>query len=173
MSNSVPNQRRSPLPWVIGIIAVVLAYLFAVTVIPRWWPQRIGDMVNGKMTAGSIAGVVIGLIFTVLPALVLWMGWRMRDGWRRGMWFIVAAAVLAIPNLATLGVVLGNGNAAHAGERIFDTEAPGFRGGTLIGAVVGLALMAWIVWLAGSRRRNRAKARGYRDELRRRADDDA
>lgn len=168
MNTPAERRRFNLTPWIVGVIALVLVYLFAVTVIPRWWPQRVGDVVNGKLTGGSIAGVVIGLIFTVLPLLVLWTGWRMRDGWRRGLWFVVLAAVLALPNLATLGVVWGSGNAAHAGERVFDTEAPGFRGGSLIGVILGALLVGWIVWLSNSRRRNRARARDYKDELRRR-----
>lgn len=158
------------LPWVIGLIAAALIYLFAVTVLPRWWAQRVGNVIDGRLTFGSITGVVIGVLFTVLPLLVLWMAWKVRSGWRRALGFLAGALLLAAPNLATLGIVWGTGNAAHAGERTLDVDGPGFRGGTLIGVAAGLVLMAWIWWLANSRRRNKSGARGYRDQLRQRAD---
>jgi hypothetical protein len=154
--------------WVIGLIGLGLVYLLAVTAVPRWWAHTVGNMVDARMTAGWFVGIVIGLVFTVAPLLVLWMAWRMRDGWRRALWFLLGALVLASPNLATLGIVWGSGKAAHAGERTLDVDGPGFRSGSLVGFVAGLAVMAWIWWLNGSRRRNRAKAKGYRDELRRR-----
>ena len=66
---------------------------------------------------------------------------------------LVVAIVLALPNLMTLGIVLGRGNAAHAGDRILDVEAPAFRGGTLGGALLAGALVGLIAWLAASRRR--------------------
>lgn len=165
-SSSRSNSRV--ILWVVGIIGAGLMYLLAVTVIPRWWAQRLGKVIDGRMTFGSTLGVFIGIVFTVLPALVLWMAWRLRNGWKKALWFLLGALLLASPNLATLGIVWGSGNAAHAGERILDVDGPGFRGGSLIGFIAGVVLMVWIWWLNGSRRRNRAKARGYRDELRRR-----
>ncbi len=75
---------------------------------------------------------------------------------------IVVAAVLAIPNLMTLGIVLGRGNAAHAGERTLDVEAPAFRGASLAGALIALAMGAFVGYLVASRER----ARDVADERR-------
>ena len=55
---------------------------------------------------------------------------------------IAFAVLLAIPNLLTLGIVLGVGNAAHAGDRILDVEAPAFRGASLAGALIAVGLAA-------------------------------
>jgi hypothetical protein len=57
----------------------------------------------------------------------------------------------------TLGIVLGRGNAAHAGDRILDVEAPAFRGGTLAGALLAAALVLLIGYLVTSRRRARMR----------------
>ena len=53
----------------------------------------------------------------------------------------------------TLSIVVGRGNAAHAGDRILDVEAPAFRGGTLAGAIVAGLLVVFIAYLLVSRDR--------------------
>jgi hypothetical protein len=65
----------------------------------------------------------------------------------------------------TLSIVLGRGNAAHAGERILDVEAPAFRGGSLAGAIVAVLLSGFIVYLMVSRDQARSKEQRARDEL--------
>jgi hypothetical protein len=69
--------------------------------------------------------------------------------------FFAAAVFLALPNLFTLGIVLGRGNAAHAGDRTLDVEAPGFRGGSLAGAILAALCILAVWWLVRSRRRAR------------------
>ena len=65
---------------------------------------------------------------------------------------LALAVLLAIPNLMTLGIVLGTGNAAHAGDRILDVEAPAFRGATLVGALIALGMVGFVGYLVVSRR---------------------
>lgn len=125
--------------------------------IPRWWSQRIGDQVNGSIPAGITLGLVYGFLFTVLPLLLVVWAVRKRRGWKSYLAFAVGAIALALPNLFTLGIVLGRGNAAHAGDRTLDVEAPGFRGGSLTGAVVAGVLVAGIFYLIVSRRRARGE----------------
>ena len=119
------------------IVAVVVAYFIASATIPRWWAQRIGDQVDGSGTAGVGLGLFYGFVFTFLPLLVVSFALRRRRGWRARAWLLGLAVLLALPNLFTLGIVLGRGSAAHAGERILDVDAPYFRGATLVGAIVG------------------------------------
>src|SRR5581483_9570912 len=99
----------------VGVL--VLAGLLGAAVIPRWWSHRIGDQVRGSLTAGIFVGLVYGFVFTALPLVVLWRGLRRRRRFRVWGGWIAAAILLALPNLFTLGIVLGGGNAAHAGER--------------------------------------------------------
>jgi hypothetical protein len=68
---------------------------------------------------------------------------------------VLVAALLAAPNVLTLGIVVGAGSGAHAGDRTLDVEAPGFRGASLIGALAAAALIAWPWWALRSRRRRR------------------
>ncbi len=134
------DWRRYVIVLVIGLTAAVLVYLFAVTVVPRWWAQRIADQVGGKMGAGIGWGLFYGIVFTFVPLLVARQA--IRDfSWRTRGILVAVAVVLAAPNWLTLGIVAGNGRTAHAGERILDVEGPGFRAATLIGAI-GAAVVA-------------------------------
>lgn len=135
---------------------VLLGGLIASATVPRWWAQRIGDQVDGSIVTGTFVGLFYGFVFTLLPLLVLAAVLRWRRTWRVLAVAIVIAIVLALPNLMTLGIVLGRGNAAHAGDRILDVEAPAFRGGTLAGALLAGGLVALIAYLMTSRRRARA-----------------
>ena len=149
------------------IAAVIVAgFLFAAYIasatIPRWWAHRVGDQVGGSIAAGVLVGLFYGFVFTALPLLVLAAVVRWRRTWRAITVGIVFALLLAIPNLMTLGIVLGRGNAAHAGERTLDVEAPAFRGATLAGALIALAMAGFVGYLIVSRARAREQARSPR-----------
>ena len=164
-------RRRNPL-FVGGLIlaAVIIAWLLGTTVLPRWYAQRVGNFVDGRMTVGWISGLIHGIAFTVIPLIVLWAAIRFRSTWQRALAFVIGAVVLAAPNLIVAGIVWGTGNAAHAGERTLDVDGPGFRGAVLAGVILGvLIFLAWM-WLVLSRRRDRHRASEYRDELRQRND---
>jgi len=158
---------------VVGVAYIV--YLMSAAFFPRWWAQRIADQVDGSVTRGTTWGLFYGFVFTAVPLLILV---QVRRGFFSWMWRGIVALVaiaLAAPHWLTLSVVAGNSNAAHAGERIFDVDAPGFRAATLIGVVVGAVLV--VVITAASIRLKRRKdevkrLRGERDELRRDRDEE-
>jgi hypothetical protein len=153
---------------VVAIAAVLLvgAYVFVVSVLPRWWAQRVGDQVDGDLTTGGLLGFTYGFVATVLPLLVLGLVWRF---WRRSGWAWVIggciAILLATPNLVTLGITLGTGSAAHAADRTLDVEAPWFRGGMVVGFVVALLLASFVAYALASRARARSTAREARERL--------
>lgn len=151
-----------------GVLLLVFVVLFFVgaAFLPRWWSHRIGDQVDGNTAQGIGVGLFYGAVFTLLPLLVLWLTFRRRRPWKVWLAGTIGALVLAAPNLLTLGIVVGTGNAAHAGERTLDVEAPSFRASTLIGALAAAALFAGAQWLLISRRRSRRAADTLRDELR-------
>jgi hypothetical protein len=148
------------------IVAAVVIYFIASATIPRWWAHRIGDQVDGSGTAGIGLGLFYGFVFTFLPLLVLSFALVRRRSWRLRAWFLAGAILLALPNLFTLGIVLGTGSAAHAGERTRDVEGPYFRAATLAGAVVGVLAVVGVRSLWYSRRRHKQRERSLRDELR-------
>ena len=93
------------------------------------------------MGKGVMWGLLFGFFCVLIPLLLFFSSWRLRN--RRHLHFasvgaLVLGVIFAIPNLLTLTVVLGGNNAAHAGERILDVDGPGFRGASTVGAVVGV-----------------------------------
>lgn len=146
--------KRRAILGVIAVVALLLAYVFATSFLPRWWAHRVGAMSNGTFRWGVWWGLVFGFLCTVVPVFVARQAvWR-QIRWRTKGWILVAALLLAAPNLLTLGIVLGSGKAAHAGERTLDTDAPGFRGATLVGVVLGIALVIVVEVLLTKRRRH-------------------
>ena len=146
------------------LVVVLLGGLIASATVPRWWAQRVGDQVNGSITQGTLLGLFYGFVFTLLPIAVLVLILRWRSTWRWVVFAVALAVILALPNLMTLGIVVGRGNAAHAGDRILDVEAPAFRGGTLAGAILAGVLVGFVAYLLVSRGRAWSSERRARDE---------
>lgn len=171
----------APHPWVKRIVLAIvilgvgyLVYLTAAAFFPRWWSKQVAGQVNGSMSRGTMWGLFYGFVFTVVPLLLLA---QLRHGFFSWTWrgiIALIAIALAAPNWLTLAVVAGNSKAAHAGERTFDVDAPGFRAATLIGVLVGAALAIGIT-AAGmrlkSRRQEVKRLRSERDDLRRARED--
>ncbi len=132
--------------WAIILVVGLIAAIIAAAVIPRWWSQQVGNVVNGSMTSGTITGLVIGFVCVLLPLLLLAWAVRSRETSWLSLTLLVLTFVTAIPNLATLWVVIGNGGGAEAGRQVLTVEAPGFRGGSLVGALVGFALGGYLLW---------------------------
>ncbi len=131
-----------------AIVVLVMLWLIGAAVIPRWWAHRVGDVVAGRLTVGALYGAFIGFVFTALPLACVALAVRLRRRvrtWKGWAGWLVAAAILAAPNLMTLGVVWGNSGAAHDADRILSVEGNGFRMWSLIGAIVaGVATLgAW------------------------------
>ncbi|MFD6393618.1 permease [Nocardia sp. NPDC060259] len=140
---------------------LVIAYFILSSFIPRWWAQRLASLVHGSFSQGIWWGLVYGLVFTLVPLLLLLLAVRMWN--RKGGKFIAGAAVIiallgALPNLMTLTIVLGGNNAAHAGQRILDVDAPAFRGACLVGAIVAAVIFLLVLALMGKRGLTRRKA---------------
>lgn len=147
-------------------VLLVASYVFAVSVLPRWWAQHIGDQVDGDLTTGGLLGFMYGFLATFLPLLVLGLVWRLL---RNSVWAWVVgvsiALVLATPNLVTLGITLGNGSAAHAADRTLDVDAPWFRGGMVVGVAVAALLAFYVAYVLASRSRARRSERKARESV--------
>jgi hypothetical protein len=135
-------------------ILFLFAWLLAVTVVPRWWAQFLGDRIDGRITVGTFYGLVAGFLFTLVPLVIARQAVR-RVAWNVRAGILAVAVALAVPNLMTLGIVLGSGSGAHAGDRILDVDGPGFRVGTGLGAATAALLFALAIWWRLDARRDR------------------
>jgi len=142
---------------VLGAAVLIVLVFLGAAFLPRWWAHRLAHQVNGGMTTGIILGLFYGFVFTVIPLFVAFRAFRKRRRWRMWAGLGVLALLLASPNLLTLGIVIGSGKAAHAGERTLDVDAPGFRGATLAGAIVAFLAFLAIEYLFLSRSWTRRK----------------
>jgi hypothetical protein len=153
---------------IVAVVALIGLGLLGASFLPRWWSHRVADQANGSFTGGILLGIFYGFVFTVLPLAMLWFAFHRRRAWKTWGWMFCLAVLLAIPNLLTLGIVLGSGHGAHAGDRTLDVDAPGFRGASLGGAIA--AVVALVLWwyLRYSRRRAQHELSELRAELKER-----
>lgn len=153
-----------------GIIAVVVLVLLVLSYflwrewVPRWWGQRVGHAAKGTFTWGIIWGLFAGVFSTAVPLSLGLLAFHHHFTWRWRVVLLVGALVLAAPNLMTAGIVWGHSNGAHAGDRIMDVNAPGFRGATLIGVIIGVVLAAAIEVGRHLRRRHASELARLRAE---------
>lgn len=144
----------------VAVIAILVVVYFALAaVVPRWWAGQLGRIIGGSMTKGTGVGLLIGGVCTAIPLLLLYLAARkIRSSPAVAAVSAVLAIIIAIPNLLTLSIVLGNGNASHAGERILDVDGPMFRGASAVGAALGaLLVVLFIVWNLGRGKRKAQK----------------
>lgn len=114
-----------------------LAYVTAQDFLPRWWAEQLGLEVAADSTLGMILGLAIGAVFTFVPLLLLAQVRRRVFSWAWRIIIALLAVVLALPNWLTVAVAIGTSRAAQDGRIIMTAEAPGFRNGSAIGAIVG------------------------------------
>jgi MFS family permease len=166
-----PDWGRRALLAVVGLVVVLAGYLLLAAYLPRWWAQRMGDLINGRFAVGVWWGLFFGFVFTVVPLVVARQALRKRWRWQTRVVIVAVALLLAAPNLITLGIVLGDGNAAHAGERILDVDGPAFRGASLFGALGGAIAAGALQFLVSSRRRRGRMVKDLRSDIRSRDDE--
>lgn len=132
------------------LVVLVIAYFILAAYLPRAWAQNVGGLADGSFGAGILWGLLFGFLCTLVPLLLFRGAWRL---FRRRRFkpmqviMLVVAVIVALPTLLTLSVVLGGNSAAHAGERIMDVDAPGFRGASLAGAIIGVVVFLGVIGL--------------------------
>ena len=156
-----PTQRSTSEIWarrvLFGLLAAVALVIFFQVLsayAPRSWSARVGRLVDGQMAIGIAWGLFYGIVFSFLGVLVAAQARRPKVALAFKPVVVLVGALMALPNWLTLWVVLGTTASAHAGERILDVQAPGFRWATLIGVIIGVgSALALELVLYRSRRR--------------------
>ena len=146
----MPPWAKKAITIAVAAVVLVITYFILAALLPRWWSQRIASLADGSFSGGIAWGVMFGLVCTLVPLLFFRAIWQVRKRKHARVMQIsalVLGVIFALPNLLTLSIVLGNSSAAHAGERVLDVDGPGFRGASVLGAVIGVALFLGIIFL--------------------------
>jgi gas vesicle protein len=166
--------------WLVLVLVLVavgyLAYGAAQDFFPRWWAEQVGMEVVADSTRGMIFGLGIGAVFTFVPLLLFAQARRRVFSWAWRFIIALLAVALALPNWLTVAVAIGTSRAAQDGRIIMTAEAPGFRNGSAIGAIVGgvLGLIVVGTSMRLSQQRKRVRELKYKvSDLERRTFTDA
>ena len=158
--------------WLVLVLVLVavgyLAYGAARAFFPRWWAEQVGMEVAANSNRGMILGLGIGAAFTFVPLLLLAQVRRRFLSWAWRAIVALLAIIVAMPNWLTIAVAVGTSRAAQDGRIIMTAEAPGFRNGSAIGAIVGGVLGLIVVGTSmrlGQQRRRVRELRGKVSEL--------
>lgn len=164
------------LNWLVLILvlaaSVVLAYGIAREFLPRRWAEEIVGVVDASRARGLMYGFGVGLVFTLIPVLVLAQVRRRFLSWTGRAIVLVIAVILALPNWLTMAVAIGRSKSSIDGRILLDQSGPGFRdgsaGGAVVGALLGLIIVGFSMRL-GKRRRQVAELKRRVGELEDRA----
>lgn len=148
------------LNWLVLLLVLAALVVLAVGVarefFPRRWAEEIVAVVDGSRTRGLLYGFGVGLVFTLIPLLILAQARRRFFNWTWRVIVLVLAIIVALPNWLTVAVALGRSRSALDGRLLLDQSGQGFRDGSAAGAVVGgvlgLILVAFSMRLSQRRR---------------------
>lgn len=161
--------RRIVIVLVLLVVAFVLWRIFA-TAVPRTWSQHVAKQVDSKMSRGIFWGLFYGFVCSVIPVLVAWQARRTFLNWAWKLVVLLIAVLLALPNLLTLGISLGDNSASDAAWLKLTTDAPGFQWASLFGAIAGVLLALVVIVTGVMMRRRKSEVRDLKGQL---ADRDA
>ena len=161
-----PWRRRLVLG-AVGLVLAVAAFWVATAFLPVWWAGSVGRQASGTVSGAIGWGVFYGFVFTFVPLLIISLAFARR--WKSmgtRVTFAIVGVLLAIPNLITLGIVVGTGSVSRAAEQTLEVQAPTFVRTVLIAAIVA-AFLAAVVWVLSAIRqravRELARLRAARD----------
>lgn len=143
-------------------VCALLGWLVAVTVGFRMWANWLADRVDGSMLNGTLWGLSLGFVCSLVPLIIARQALR---GFRFPvrLAILAVAALVALPNIATLSIRFGSGKGAHAGQRIFDVDVPNILLGTYTGIGIGVAcfllLTVWGLMRWNDKRKTRKLSR--------------
>ena len=112
-----------------------------------------------------IYGLGIGAVFSFVPLLLLAQARRRIFSWTWRIIIALLAIALAMPNWLTIAVAIGTSRAAQDGRIIMTAEAPGFRNGSAIGAIVGVVLGLIVVGTSMRLGQQRKRVRELRSKI--------
>lgn len=133
--------------------------------LPTLWAEQIGMETQANITRGTVFGLVIGSVFTFVPLLLLAQVRRRFFSWTWRLIIALLAIIFALPNWLTIAVAIGASRAAQDGRIIMTADAPGFRNGSALGAIVGGVLGLIVVGTSMRLGQQRKRVRELKSKL--------
>ncbi len=129
----------------------MLLYFVVRLFMPVWWATRISDQTQGSLTSGIVLGLVYGFVFTFVPLLIARQARYKKVSWPWKAVIVLAAVLVAIPNLLTLSIYANSSAAAAKARNMIDINATWFPSWSIGGAITGLVLFIgiaafWHLW---------------------------
>src|SRR5690625_1790868 len=113
------------------LVVLVLLGVVGSIVLPGWWAGVVTGWVQGITSAGILAGLVCGVVFTALPVGIIWFAVRAKWPWRTRLIVAAAAAVLALPYVLTLVIDLGSTSSAFDARLVMVQCTPAMLAATM------------------------------------------
>ena len=155
--------------WLVLVLVLVavgyLAYGAARAFFPEWWAKQVGLQVMGSYTRGMILGLGVGAVFTFVPLLLLAQARRRFFSWTWRIIIALLAIAFAAPNWLTVAVAVGTSRAAEYGRITMTADAPGFRNGSALGAIIGAVLGLIVVGTSMRLGQQRKRVRELRSKV--------
>ena len=145
---------------VVTLVVVVIGYYILQRFLPEWWARSMAGRIDGSFVTGTSYGLLFGILGAAVPLVLALIGILLIGRGPKSLfsWLLgIAAFAFLIPNLLTLGIVIGDGSGARMGRRLLDIDTPGFRGATLVGVIIGIVIGVAIDFYLLGRRREKNK----------------
>lgn len=111
------------------------------------WAHFLGNRVDGETLNGTLWGLSLGFVCSVIPLIIARQALRRRLSFVARLVIVAIALVIALPNIATLSIRFGSSRPSHVSERVLSTEAPGIYVGSYVGIAVGVAVFLLLtIW---------------------------
>jgi hypothetical protein len=166
-SSAPPAWMRNATVWVGAALSIGLLVLLGVAVLPDWWAAVVGGWVDGDQTRGVLLGLVLGVVFTLLPLALGLLAMRSGLSTRARLALIASAVLLLLPNVLTVAIALSSSDA----RAVIAIDAPGLRGATVVGIGVTLLVVAAVLLGRSRSRRTRREVTQAQERAARRSRD--
>ncbi|TCJ31086.1 hypothetical protein [Nocardioides jejuensis] len=143
---------------VCALIGFVIATLFGF----KMWANFLGHRIDGSMVNGTLWGLSLGFVCTLIPLIIARQALR-GFGFGVRLTILAFAAIVALPNIATLAIRFGSSHRSEVARNVLETDGNGVITGTYVGITIGvgvfLLLVVWGVMRWNDKRKTRKLSR--------------
>lgn len=120
------------------VLVLILVAIAAAAFLPAWWANSTSSWVGGNSASGILLGLTIGVVFTLIPFIGIWLAARRK--WPLRVRIVVAgvSALFALPNVLTFTINIAPTDGTEQARLTMVANTPAFTGASLIGVIAAL-----------------------------------